>query len=221
MDLKSRGLVLETFGNVSGLDRSLGVMAIKPSGIAYQDVTADDIVVLDLDGRVVEGRLRPSSDTATHLELYRSWIKIQGITHTHSTYATAWAQACTQIPCLGTTHADVFYGPIPVTESLTSEEIRDEYERNTGKVIVRRFQAIDPLQMPAVLVANHGPFCWGDSPGASVVVAHQLEEVARSSLLTRQIQPTVPSIGESLLRRHFFRKHGKGAYYGQNRDQSS
>jgi L-ribulose-5-phosphate 4-epimerase len=215
LELVGYGLVVDTFGNVSGRDRIRQQVVIKPSGVPYDRMSPEDMVVLDLSGRILEGNLRPSSDTDTHLEIYRSWPEINGVAHTHSPYATAWAQARREIPCLGTTHADYFFGPVPVTEVMTPEEIRSDYEKNTGKVIVRRLENISPLQMPAVLVANHGPFCWGGSAGESARTAFLLEQVARMAYLSRQLQPDGPSIAEDLLQRHFLRKHGSSAYYGQ------
>lgn len=215
MALQTYGLVIFTWGNVSEIDRAAGVVAIKPSGVRYEDLTAEAIVVLDLDGHVVEGDMRPSSDTPTHIELYRSFAGLGGICHTHSTYATMWAQAQRDIPCLGTTHADHFYGPVPVTATMTAAEIEEDYEANTGLVIVRRFKGMDPLQMPAVLVANHGPFTWGDSAMASVKNAVVLEEVARMAHGALTINPDQKAISPTLLDKHYLRKHGKDAYYGQ------
>ena len=215
LDLQRHGLVLFTWGNVSGIDREAGIVAIKPSGVSYEKLTPGSIVLLDLQGNVIEGELRPSSDTPTHLELYRSFAGLGGITHTHSRYATMWAQAQREIPCFGTTHADYFYGLIPVTDTMTPEEIQQEYEANTGRVIVRRFANLDPMQMPAVLVANHGPFTWGAGPAESVASAVVLEEVARIAWGTRQINPQQEPISDALLDKHYLRKHGRNAYYGQ------
>ena len=215
LDLQRHGLVLFTWGNVSGIDREAGIVAIKPSGVSYEKLTPESIVLLDLQGNVIEGQLRPSSDTPTHLELYRSFDGLGGITHTHSTYATMWAQAQRDIPCFGTTHADHFYGTIPVTDTMTPEEIEREYEANTGRVIVRRFANLDPMQMPAVLVANHGPFTWGAGPAESVANAVVLEEVARIAWGTRQVNPEQEPISDALLDKHYLRKHGRNAYYGQ------
>jgi L-ribulose-5-phosphate 4-epimerase len=215
LDLQRHGLVVFTWGNVSGIDRDAGIIAIKPSGVSYDELVPEQIVLLDLQGNVVEGELRPSSDTPTHLELYRSFAGIGGICHTHSPHATMWAQAQRDIPCLGTTHADHFYGAVPVTETMTAAEIGQDYETNTGVVIVRRFQGLDPMQMPAVLVANHGPFTWGKSPDESVTNAVVLEEVAKMAAGALVIRPEQPPISQALLDKHYLRKHGKNAYYGQ------
>jgi L-ribulose-5-phosphate 4-epimerase len=208
-------LVTFTWGNVSGIDREAGVVAIKPSGAAYNELTPEKMVVLDLDGKVMEGKLRPSSDTPTHLELYRSFENIGGICHTHSPNATMWAQALKEIPCLGTTHADHFYGDIPVTDELTKEEIENDYELNTGKVIVRRFESINPMQVPAVLVANHGPFTWGADAEKAVENAVVLEQIAATAMGTIRINEMQGPISQVLLDKHYLRKHGKDAYYGQ------
>jgi len=213
--LQKQKLVVYSWGNVSGIDRRAGIVAIKPSGVAYDDLTPDKIVVLDLGGNIVDGDLRPSSDTPTHLELYRNFETIGGICHTHSPAATAWAQAHKSIPCLGTTHADYFYGPVPVTEPVTNEEIKTDYEMNAGRVIVRRFASLDPLQVPAVLVADHGPFTWGKTAAEAVEASVILEQVAEMALNTIIIDPDHSEIPKSLLDRHFLRKHGKDAYYGQ------
>jgi len=215
MALQRHGLVVFTWGNVSGVDRAGGVIAIKPSGVSYEELTPARIVIVDLEGTVVDSDLRPSSDTPTHLELYRSFPGIGGVCHTHSTYATMWAQAQREIPCFGTTHADYFYGPVPVTEALTHAEIAGPYEQNTGRVIVRRFATLDPLQMPAVLVANHGPFTWGQDPAQSVESAVVLEQVALMAYGTLLVNARQNGIPQALLDRHYLRKHGKDAYYGQ------
>ena len=215
IELQTQGLVIYSWGNVSGIDRAEGVVAIKPSGVPYDQLTADKIVLLDLDGNVIDGDLRPSSDTPTHLELYRNFEAIGGVCHTHSANATMWAQACREIPCLGTTHADFFYGPVPVTEVMTSDEIKSNYELNTGKVIARRFANLDPLQIPGVLVANHGPFTWGRTPAATVEAAVVLEQTAKMALGTIIINTKQKKISQVLLDKHFLRKHGKDAYYGQ------
>jgi L-ribulose-5-phosphate 4-epimerase len=215
LELKERGLIIYSWGNVSGIDRKKGIVAIKPSGVSYDELSADKIVLVDMDGNVVEGDMNPSSDTATHLELYRNFGNIGGVCHTHSTSATVWAQACRSIPCLGTTHADYFYGDIPVTAIMQDDYIKNDYELNTGKVIVEAFANIDPDQIPAVLVANHGPFTWGASPDKSVESAVVLEQVAematKCAVLTDELKP----IAKTLLDKHYLRKHGKDAYYGQ------
>jgi L-ribulose-5-phosphate 4-epimerase len=215
LDLHKHGLVVFTWGNVSGIDRGRGVVAIKPSGVSYEKLTPASIVIVDLEGKIVEGDLRPSSDTPTHVELYRGLAGIGGICHTHSTYATMWAQAQREIPCFGTTHADYFYGPVPVTDVLVRDEIEGPYERNTGRVIVRRFAQLDPLQMPAVLVANHGPFTWGKDAAQSVENAVVLEQVARMACGTLLVNAQQHGITQALLDRHYLRKHGQNAYYGQ------
>jgi len=215
VELERNKLVICNWGNVSGIDRTAGVVAIKPSGVPYKDLTPDKMAVVSVDGKKIEGDLNPSSDTPSHLELYRNFKNIGGICHTHSTYATMWAQGCCELPCFGTTHADYFYGAVPITEQLTDDEIRDEYELNTGKVIVRRFAKIDPLAMPAALVAGHGPFTWGKTPMASVESAIVLEEVAKMAAGTIAINPKQIAIKQSLLDKHYLRKHGKNAYYGQ------
>ena len=215
LKLQKNKLVIYSWGNVSGIDRSAGTVAIKPSGVAYDELTEEKIVLLDLDGNVVEGSLNPSSDTPTHLELYRNFESIGAICHAHSLNATMWAQGCREIPCFGTTHADYFYGPVPVTDIMTKEEIEKDYELNTGKVIVRRFGGLDPMQMPAVLVANHGPFTWGRRPADAVEAMVVLEEVAAMALGTITINPRQGKIAPALLDRHYLRKHGKNAYYGQ------
>jgi len=215
IELDKKGLVICSWGNVSGIDRAAGVVAIKPSGVSYEKLTAAQMVLLDLKGNVIEGSLRPSSDTPTHLELYRNFETIGGICHTHSLNATMWAQACQEIPCFGTTHADYFYGPIPVTEKMTQKEVQSDYERNTGKVIVRRFAGMDPMKMPAVLVANHGPFTWGSTPADAVEAAYVLEQIATIALGTITINPGQNQISKALLDKHYLRKHGKNAYYGQ------
>lgn len=218
MGLVEAGLVVLTWGNASGVDRSAGVMAIKPSGVAYDKLKPADIVVLEIGtGKQVEGTGRPSSDTPTHLHLYRTFRQLGGIIHTHSTYATAFAQAQRAIPCYGTTHADSFYGDVPLTRPLTSAEIQGDYELNTGKVIEECFQtgAIDVTAVPGVLVASHAPFAWGKSPEKALENAIVLEQVALLAILTQQINPKVQPVPRVLLDKHYLRKHGPGAYYGQ------
>ncbi|MEA2321731.1 MAG: L-ribulose-5-phosphate 4-epimerase [Solirubrobacteraceae bacterium] len=208
------GLAKLTWGNTSGIDRDRGLVAIKPSGVPYDELDADTIAVVDLEGTVVEGDMRPSTDTATHLELYRAFAGIGGITHTHSFHATAFAQARRELPFLGTTHADHFRGPVPVTREMRPEEIATDYELNTGRVIVERFAALDPRDMPAVLVAQHGPFAWGSDAADSVQNAVILEAVAELALHTLALAPGVPPASEDILARHYSRKHGPDAYYG-------
>jgi L-ribulose-5-phosphate 4-epimerase len=215
LELPNQNLVLYSFGNVSAIDRAAGVVAIKPSGVPYDKLKPEMIVLVDLKGHIIEGKLKPSSDTPTHLELYRKFRAIGGICHTHSKNATAWSQACREIPCFGTTHADYFYGPIPVTKPLTKSEIKKDYELNTGKAIVKRFSKIDPMQMRAVLVANHGPFTWGSDAKGAVETTVLLEEIATTAISTLLINPRQKQISEALLDKHYFRKHGQSAYYGQ------
>jgi L-ribulose-5-phosphate 4-epimerase len=215
LELVRRGLVLYTFGNVSGIDRGRGLVAIKPSGVAYEEMTAEKMVVTDLSGKIVEGELRPSSDLATHLELYKHFTNIGGVAHTHSEYATAWAQAEMEIPCLGTTHADYFHGPVPVTRRLSEAAIAGEYERETGAAICRRFTEIDPNAIPAVLVAGHGPFCWGGDAAEAAHNAAILEYVARMASHTLSINSETGPLPQMLHDKHFLRKHGSHAYYGQ------
>ena len=215
LEIVRRGLVLYTFGNASGIDRQAGLVVIKPSGVPYEEMKASHFVVTDLSGTILEGDLRPSSDLATHLELYRSFPQIGGVVHTHSRAATVWAQAGREIPCLGTTHADYFYGSIPVAGPLTDEEIRGEYELNTGLAIVRRFQGLNPLSMPGVLVAGHAPFAWGKDAAGAAFNAVVLEEVAELAWRTSLLNPGISPIPQVLLDKHFLRKHGPDAYYGQ------
>lgn len=215
LELVNRGLVLYTFGNASGIDRERGLVAIKPSGVSYETMTADDMVVSDLDGRIVDSRLKPSSDLATHLELYRAFPQIGGVVHTHSEYATAWAQAGREIPAYGTTHADYFYGPVPVTEELTAEEIGGDYVLNTGRKIVERFRTLDPMAVPGVLVAGHAPFAWGRDAEQAAYHAVVLEAVARMAFYTATLNPDCRGVSQALLDRHYFRKHGAKATYGQ------
>ncbi|MBN1555664.1 MAG: L-ribulose-5-phosphate 4-epimerase [Phycisphaerae bacterium] len=216
--LAAEGLVIQTWGNVSGVDRAGGKMVIKPSGVPYDDMKPEHMVVVSLDtGEVLEGKLNPSSDTPTHLELYRAFAEIGGIVHAHSLCAAAWAQARREIPCFGTTHADFCHGPIPCTRPLRPEEIAEDYEANTGKVIAERFRALNPGQIPAVLVAEHGPFAWGAGPEQAVTAAVTLEQVARMAVQTLRIDPDAKPISRELLEKHFLRKHGPDAYYGQSK----
>jgi L-ribulose-5-phosphate 4-epimerase len=217
MQLPKYGLVTFTWGNVSGIDREREMMVIKPSGVAYEDLTWSDMVVLDLEGNQIEGSLNPSSDTKTHLELYNAFPELGGIVHTHSPYGVAWAQANREIPCFGTTHADYFYGSIPCTRHLTEEEIQEDYEKNTGKVIVETFRAgnINPVHVPGVICASHGPFTWGQDAGEAVYHAVVLEEVAKMALLTCQIDSAAAPAPQNIQDKHFQRKHGPDAYYGQ------
>jgi L-ribulose-5-phosphate 4-epimerase len=210
-----RGLARFTFGNVSGIDRERGVVIIKPSGVPYHELTVETLVACELDGSLTSGSLRPSSDLPTHLALYRAFADIGGIVHTHSEAAVAWAQAGREIPCFGTTHADYFRGPIPVTEALTATDIAGDYEANTGAAIVERFRGIDPLSVPAVLVRSHASFCWGKTVAQAVECAEVLESVARMARDTVALNPAAEPIPAALLDRHFLRKHGKDAYYGQ------
>ncbi len=215
MELVRRGLVLYTFGNASGINRAEGLVAIKPSGVPYDELRPEHIVITDLAGRVVEGKLRPSSDLATHLVIYRSFPTTGGVVHTHSQFATAWAQAGREVPCLGTTHADYFRGAIPVTDQMSSDEIATGYEHNTGIAITRRFTSLDPEERPGVLVAGHGPFCWGPSVGQAAHTAVILEEVARLAYYTLALNPVIESLSALQRDKHFLRKHGSGASYGQ------
>ena len=215
LELVRRGLVQQTFGNVSGIARAEKLVVIKPSGVPYEEMRAEDLVVIDLAGKIIEGKLRPSSDLPTHLVLYKAFRHIGGIAHTHSEYATAWAQARRPIPCFGTTHADYFHGPVPVTDSMSAEEIESEYEKNTGDAIVRAFVARDSAAVPGVLVANHGPFAWGAHAAAAAHNALMLEAVARMAWLTISINNEAQSFGSALHDKHYLRKHGSNAYYGQ------
>ena len=219
LELVRHGLVLYTFGNASGISRGDSLVVIKPSGVAYDKMKPKDLVVTDLNGKVVEGTLRPSSDLPTHLVLYKAFPKIGGVSHTHSEYATAWAQARKPIPCLGTTHCDYFRGPVPVTDPMTDDEISSAYEENTGHVITRLFKNIDPLEVPAVLVANHAPFTWGATPAEASQNAVILEAVAKIAYLATQIHPQASPAGRTLHEKHFLRKHGASAYYGQPKDK--
>lgn len=219
LEIVRRGLVLYTFGNASGIDRDRGLVAIKPSGVPYEELRPGDMVITDMNGRIEEGELKPSSDLATHLELYRSFPTIGGVVHTHSEFATSWAQAGREIPAYGTTHADYFYGPIPVTEELVGEEVSDDYVLHTGRAIVRRFSKLDPVAVPSVLVAGHAPFSWGKDPMEAAHHAAVLEAVARMAFFTAALIPACPSISQALLDRHYFRKHGARASYGQQRSE--
>lgn len=215
VELFERGLARFTFGNASAIDRASGLVVIKPSGMPYRRLQPRHLVVLTLDGTIVKGDLRPSSDLPTHLALYRAFEAIEGVVHTHSLYATVWAQAQREIPCLGTTHADYFHGPIPMTEHLSDPDIAEAYEANTGREIVRRFTGMDPLRMPAVLVKGHASFCWGPSVSAAVETADLLEEVARMAYGTLTLNHAAEPLPDSMLDKHFLRKHGPEAYYGQ------
>lgn len=216
LDLVFHGLVKFTFGNASAIDRAAGRVVIKPSGVPYDKMKPRDMVVVDLDGNVIEGELKPSVDLPVHLALYAAFPSIGGIAHAHSHFATAWAQACRPIPCLGTTHADYFYGEVLVTEALTADEVGEEYECAIGAAIVRTFSGRDPLECPAVLVANHAPFAWGKTVADAVEHARILEEVASLALHTHALHPEKPPIAAQLLDKHFLRKHGGAAYYGQD-----
>ena len=217
MELPRRGLITYTCGNVSGIDRDTGYFVIKPSGVDYDKLRPEDMVVMDLEGNRIEGTLNPSSDTPTHLELYKKYPEIGGVVHTHSPEATSWAQAGRDIPLYGTTHADYFYGPIPCARSLTPEEIGGEYERNTGLVIIETFEqrGLNPMHTPGVLCTNHGPFTWGKDAAEAVHNAVVLEEVASMAIRTELLNPQVQPAPDSIRDKHFFRKHGENAYYGQ------
>jgi L-ribulose-5-phosphate 4-epimerase len=215
LSLRAYGLVTLTWGNVSGIDRERGLVVIKPSGVPYEAMTADDMAVVDLDGNQVESDRRPSTDTPTHLALYRAFEGIGGVAHSHSTWATAWAQAEREIPILGTTHADLCPGPIPLTRPLTDDEVEEDYEGSTGHVLVEAVGDRDTGEVPCVLVRGHGPFCWAGDPAAAVETAVTLEEVARLALLTSTIDPAVTPLARAIRDRHFSRKHGPQAYYGQ------
>jgi L-ribulose-5-phosphate 4-epimerase len=212
--LVKHGLVIFTWGNVSGIDRESGLVVIKPSGVSYDNMRADDMVVVDLEGKTVEGRLKPSSDTPTHLVLYKAFPQTGGIVHTHSTYATAWAQAGLGIPNIGTTHADYFHDAVPCTADMTAAEIKGAYEEETGNVIVKRFAGLNPVHTPAVLVRNHGPFAWGKDPHEAVHNAVVLEQVAKMAFIAHSLNPALP-MNPLLVEKHFSRKHGPNAYYGQ------
>lgn len=216
IDLVKHGLVIFTWGNVSGMDRESGLVAIKPSGVPYETLTADDIVVIDLNGKPVDGRLKPSSDTPAHLEIYRAFPEAGGVVHTHSTYATAWAQAGRDLPNIGTTHADYFGDAIPCTRDMTEAEVNGDYEKETGAVIVERFRLdrLNPAYTPGALVRNHGPFAWGKNPDDAVHNAAVMEQVAKMAYIACSINPS-PTMNEWLVKKHFCRKHGPDAYYGQ------
>jgi L-ribulose-5-phosphate 4-epimerase len=209
--------VTRTWGNVSGIDRSEGCVVIKPSGVEYESMTAKDMIVVDLDGNVVDGNLRPSSDTPTHLELYKAFPAIGGVVHTHSEYATMFAQACREIPCLGTTHADHFNGPVPVTRFLTPDEVCDGYERATGLIIIERFAGMDPLATPGVLVAGHAPFVWGRSARNAVHNSLILERISQMALGSFLLNPSITALPSHIQKKHYQRKHGPHAYYGQKK----
>jgi len=215
LELVRKGLVIYTWGNVSAIDRERGMVVIKPSGVDYDGMRPEHMVVLDLQGNVVEGNLRPSSDTPTHLVLYRAFEGIGAVVHTHSTWATSWAQSKCALPCYGTTHADYFYGAVPCTRPLTQQEIEGAYEHETGNVIVDTFRDLDPMAVPGVLVGSHGPFAWGKDAANAVHNAVVLEQVAQMGFATRLINPSVEQVDQCLLDKHYLRKHGKNAYYGQ------
>lgn len=218
LELPEQDLVIYTWGNVSAIDRESGLVVIKPSGVAYEDLRIEDFPVLDLEGNQVEGELNPSSDTATHLELYKAFPGIGGVVHTHSPWCTKWAQAGREIPAFGTTHADYFYGNIPITRKLSEIEITDEYEKNTGKVIIETFKNLNPEALPGVLVDGHGPFNWGENAQKAVENAVVMEEIAKFSYYTQSLSPDKGPIDEFLLDKHYLRKHGATAYYGQQSD---
>ena len=215
LEVVRRGLVLYTFGNASGIARAEGLVVIKPSGVPYDTLRPEHLVITDFEGKIVEGNLKPSSDLPTHLALYKAFPAIGGVVHTHSRYATAWAQAGREIPCLGTTHADYFHGPVPVTDAMQPDEIASGYEWNTGQVILRRFKGVDPMAKPGVLVAGHAPFCWGRTPAEAAHNAVVLEEIACLAYHALTINPEAGAISDALRDKHFLRKHGPKAYYGQ------
>ncbi len=219
LELARSGLVILTFGNVSGIDRRRGIVAIKPSGVPYDSLKADDIVLVDLEGHVIEGWLSPSSDTPTHIELYKAFSQVGGVAHAHSEYATMFAQAKREIPCFGTTHADQFHGPVPLTRLLKEAEVAGDYELNTGKVIVERFAGVDPLERPGVLVAGHGPFAWGRTPAEAVETALVLEHVAKMAYGSIVLDPRLAPLDGYIQEKHFRRKHGPDAYYGQKKEK--
>lgn len=216
IELVEKGMVIYTWGNVSGIDREKGLVVIKPSGVDYEGMKAEDMVVVDLEGNVVDGRYKPSSDTATHLELYKKYPEIGGVVHTHSTWAVTFAQAGMSIPAFGTTHADYFYGDIPCTRELTEEEISENYELNTGKVILETIGDNDPMAIPGIVVKNHGPFAWGRSAAGSVYNAVVMDKVAEMAYNTMTLNPRVERVSQYLLDKHYLRKHGANAYYGQS-----
>lgn len=220
ISLVEHGLVIFTWGNVSAIDRESGLVVIKPSGVAYDKMTPEDMVVVDLDGKVVEGDLNPSSDTPTHVVLYKAFKEVGGIVHTHSTYATAWAQAGRDIPNIGTTHADYFHDAVPCTDDMTREEVEGDYEKETGNVIVRRFSSLNPIHTPGVLVKNHGPFTWGKSAAEAVHNAVVLEQVAKMAYISYGVNPSL-TMNPLLVEKHFSRKHGAGAYYGQIKNKKT
>ncbi|MEJ2194791.1 MAG: L-ribulose-5-phosphate 4-epimerase [Ignavibacteriaceae bacterium] len=220
LDLVKYDLVTLTWGNVSGIDREKNLVVIKASGVDYDKMIIEDMVVVDLTGKVVEGNLRPSSDTLTHIELYKNFEGIGGITHSHSEYATIFAQACKEIPCLGTTHADHFYGNVPLTRFLTKEEVDENYELNTGKIIIERFKDLDPVETPGVLLAGHAPFTWGKTPAESVTNNLILERVAKMAFSALLLNPETETLPEFILNKHYLRKHGPNAYYGQTKTRN-
>lgn len=220
MDLVTKGMVIYTWGNVSGIDRNRNLVVIKPSGVDYETMKAEDMVIVDLEGNVVEGKYKPSSDTATHLVLYKKYPEIGGIVHTHSTFAVAFAQAGLSIPAYGTTHADYFYGDIPCTRELTKQEIENAYEENTGNVIVETIGDNDPMKIPGILVKSHGPFAWGKTAAGSVYNAVVLDKVAQMNYMTMMLNQHVKKAPQFLLDKHYFRKHGANAYYGQKSEEN-
>ena len=217
LELVEKGLVIHTWGNVSGRDQESGLIVIKPSGVKYESMTPEDMVVIDKGGNVLEGKYKPSTDAPTHIQLYKTYKSLGGIVHTHSTYATSWAQAGRSIPPFGTTHADHFFGEVPCTRLMTKKETESDYEINTGKIIIEKLGDVDPLTIPSLLVCGHGPFCWGSDPENAVYNAVALEEIARMAFYTVMLGKTEP-IEQFLLDKHFKRKHGRDAYYGQNKE---
>jgi L-ribulose-5-phosphate 4-epimerase len=217
IELQKKGMVIYTWGNVSGIDRERGLVVIKPSGVDYDTMKAEDMTVVDLDGNIVEGKYKPSSDTPTHLVIYKTYPEIGGVVHTHSTWAVTFAQAGMSIPAFGTTHADYFFGDIPCTRDLTKEEIDEAYEMNTGNVIIETIGKNDPMAIPGIIVKNHGPFAWGKTPQNSVYNAVVMDKVAEMAYKTLMLNPTVKRVPQYLLDKHYYRKHGPNAYYGQNK----